>query len=312
LADVPASSRDRVIWACVVILIAIYAILFLSGIRFYVLKTVLLPVILLFGILVRDRVGFVADWLPFISGTLVYDAVRGGIWAGIQAGYRGYLVDYVILLERAVFGVDAATFELQAYRSPTLDTVAVLVHASHFIFFFVFGLALWTLKRAHFRVYRRAMLLVMGVGLLGYAIIPTAPPWAAADLKVLPQLTHITGLAYTHRVPEFYQVFNSNPVAAMPSLHVAFPVACALLAWQAWGARSGLVFLAYALTAMLASVYLGEHYAVDGIAGAILATVAVGLASRMTPVNLSFRASLYVSAMGLVLTVILVHWARSS
>jgi hypothetical protein len=59
-------------------------------------------------------------------------------------------------------------------------------------------------------------------------------------------------------------------VSAMPSMHVAFAVLVALVAW----ARSralGALALAFAVTIQVGSVALGWHYAVDGYAGALVA-----------------------------------------
>jgi len=57
-------------------------------------------------------------------------------------------------------------------------------------------------------------------------------------------------------------------IAAMPSLHVAFPVLCTLAAWQrsrwfavAWGV--------FAILTWLGSIHLGWHYAIDGEVAAL-------------------------------------------
>ena len=70
-----------------------------------------------------------------------------------------------------------------------------------------------------------------------------------------------------------YSVFGGNPLAAMPSLHFATSVMAALLLAEV-GPVAGALGFAYAATLGFALVYLGEHYAVDLLAGAAL-TVAV-------------------------------------
>jgi PAP2 superfamily protein len=71
-----------------------------------------------------------------------------------------------------------------------------------------------------------------------------------------------------------YSVLGGNPLAAMPSLHFATSVMAAQLLAET-GPVAGALGWAYASTLGVALVYLGEHYAVDLLAGAAL-TAAVG------------------------------------
>jgi hypothetical protein len=65
----------------------------------------------------------------------------------------------------------------------------------------------------------------------------------------------------------------------MPSLHTAMPWLCAFVAFQYLGWR-GLVVAVYAVAAGTAAIYLGEHYAVDVVAGVGLAAVVYAAAAR--------------------------------
>jgi hypothetical protein len=70
-----------------------------------------------------------------------------------------------------------------------------------------------------------------------------------------------------------YSVFGGNPLAAMPSLHFATSLMAALLLAEV-GALPGAFGFAYLFALGFALVYLGEHYLVDLVGGAVL-TVAV-------------------------------------
>ena len=72
------------------------------------------------------------------------------------------------------------------------------------------------------------------------------------------------------RWPALYDVLGGNPLAAMPSLHFATSLMAAHLLSEV-GPVAGAVGWTYAALLGLALVYLGEHYAVDLIAGAALA-----------------------------------------
>ena len=69
---------------------------------------------------------------------------------------------------------------------------------------------------------------------------------------------------------DLYDVLGGNPLAAMPSLHFATSLMAAHLLSEV-GPGGGRRGLGYAATLGLALVYLGEHYAIDLIAGAALA-----------------------------------------
>src|SRR5437764_14651681 len=80
-----------------------------------------------------------------------------------------------------------------------------------------------------------------------------------------------------------YSSLGGNPLAAMPSLHFATSLMGAHLL-QEVGPVAGAVGWTYAFTLGLALVYLGEHYAIDLVAGAALTEgIRYGL-PRLTPV----------------------------
>jgi membrane-associated phospholipid phosphatase len=287
---------------------AFYIWMFASGDRFFIRKTGVMPLFVLYGLLQRRRVAFLVDWLPLLAGTVLFDAVRGAIFLAEQYVSYPRFADYVIVLERLVVGTPAAPLVLQQWRTHALDLAAVLFHGSHFAFFLLFGLVLWHARREYFAFYRYALLLVMGLGLLCYAIIPTVPPWMAFEqLHLLPPITHVAKYVYTSYSQELYGTFDSNPVAAMPSLHAAFPTTCALIGWRAFGRPIGIGLAVYASLVMLAVVYLGEHYVVDVIAGAALAA-AVVYATRRSAAAWSVRQSLVISGSATALTFALL-WA---
>lgn len=297
----------RTVWIAVAVLAGVYLVMFLAGVRFFVVKTVVLPLFLIYGGLVRERLAFIVDWLPTLGATLLFDAFRELIWILILQGHQVYYFEYVIAWEQALFGVEAVPLALQAMRTPWLDMAAVLVHGSHFAYFLLFGLVIWHTERAYFSCFRRSLALVMVFGLVGYAAVPTVPPWLASlpPLSAIPPVQHVVEGIYTMYVPEVYGAFATNPVAAMPSLHVAFPVMCALVGWRAYGRRIGTMLALYAAAVMFVVMYLGEHYAVDVMAGAGIAVLATLLAGRMHSLGLTTRAALTLGVLMFALTALI-------
>jgi membrane-associated phospholipid phosphatase len=262
------------IYACV------YIALYLSGYRVFVYKTALVPAFLLYGMAVRDRVGFLRDWAPFIAGVIAFDACRGAIYDLVSSGWlRGPV--HLMGFESLIFRTPAAPLVLQPFRHPVLDVIAIVCHGSHFLFFPLFGLTLWHVDRPHFALFRRTLLIVMGAGLTLYAAVPAAPPWLDAALGALPPIPHLVDTLYTGQMPTLAGAFDTNPIAAMPSLHVAFPTACALVGARAWRPSIAAALWVYAAGAMFSAMYLGEHYAVDVVAGVGVAYLSVWAADRV-------------------------------
>jgi membrane-associated phospholipid phosphatase len=142
------------------------------------------------------------------------------------------------------------------------------------------------------------MYAVFDLGAVFYSAVPTAPPWWAAQHGLLEhsaEATAETGARARRMMIEYgeefwgerwdalYGVLGGNPLAAMPSLHFATSVAAARLMSEV-GPVSGTIGWAYALTLGLALVYLGEHYAIDLIAGLALTESVRAAAPRAAPI----------------------------
>lgn len=257
----------------VLFLIVVYAALAIAGQAIFVTKTIILPGLAAYGVLQRDRHVFLRDWGPYVAATILFDALRGFVFALTEVGWRPVHHLYVIALELLLTGTGAGTLSLQTnWRSPLLDRLFVTWHGTHFLVFLLFGLAVWHYRRAEFWRYRAACLGVMYVGLLCYFLFPTAPPWLASEMGMVPGVVPISHELYRQGIsPLIIAALDTNPVAAMPSLHTAFPAACTLLAWRLFGRWVGALFLLYTVVQAVGIVYLGEHYLADVLAGFILA-----------------------------------------
>jgi membrane-associated phospholipid phosphatase len=293
------------------VFVGVYVGLFFSGLRFFVFKTAVLPIFVVYAMLVRDRVRFLADWLPLLAFTVLFDAARGDIYLAVERWHLHQHAVYPVAFNRLLFGVPALAVSVQQWRVPSLDLAATFIHASHFAFFLLFGLTLWHARRAHFTEFRRALMLVMLIGLVGYALVPTIPPWLASQSHLVPPIAHIVDDVYNQYARELYGTFDTNPVAAMPSLHVAFPTTCALISWRAYSRGAACLVTLYALLVMAAVVYLGEHYVLDVIAGVATAAATVTFACRLRIRPLSIAESFIFTGASVSLTVALL-WVAAS
>jgi len=159
-----------------------------------------------------------------------------------------------------------------------LDRVLVWAHWSWF--FVPHGTVAFVLLRHPTRFPRAAAMTyaVFNIGASVYWLAPTAPPWYAASLEanggheppaVRRMMVEYGEFFWRDGWGSLYSVFGGNPLAAMPSLHFATSVMAALLLAEV-GPLAGALGFGYAATLGFALVYLGEHYVVDLLAGAVL------------------------------------------
>jgi membrane-associated phospholipid phosphatase len=188
-------------------------------------------------------------------------------------------VDYPIHLDRVLGGGELPSVRLQrALGRPD----RVLAHdrflsAVHWAWFFVPHTTILFVLLRHREQFERSatqMAAVFDLGLLGYWLVPTAPPWWAGRQGAAPPVRRImteTGEQWWGRLWEpLYDSLSGNPFAAMPSLHFATSVMAAHVLGDT-GRTAGAIGWAYAGTLGFALVYLGEHYVADLIAGLALA-----------------------------------------
>jgi membrane-associated phospholipid phosphatase len=208
-------------------------------------------------------------WMGFY---VAYQVARGAADRSVSDAFQNG--EWVLRKERE-FG---ALFEPAVQR--VVDTSSLMVTLTSFTYwlsqFAVVGITLlWVYFRHQekFAGLRNWLIVANLVGLVGYILVPTAPPrmfpeWGFVDtLGQYSSVNHDSGLI----------AFASNPYAAMPSLHamdalivgiVMFGLVRSKLAKALW--------IAWPIWVGFAVISTGNHYWLDVFAGFVLA-VATGL-----------------------------------
>ncbi len=141
----------------------------------------------------------------------------------------------------------------------------------------IVGFIFWIRDRKLFKEYTSAILFLVYSGLITFIIFPAMPPWMASDMGYLPKIKQTLGLIMSHfpvtaiNFPSIYSVVGSDPVAAVPSLHAAFPLLILFFLVKKFK-YVGLLFVPYVIGVWFAVIYLGEHYFTDVLIGAFYAT----------------------------------------
>jgi membrane-associated phospholipid phosphatase len=237
-----------------------------------------------------NRLGrFGRYFLPVLVGLVAYGA------AAKYATQFKLHVHYTqqIDLDRLLTGgneVPTAWLQQHLYRGHTgpLEAVAVAAYAGHFLVPLALGAGLVLLGRTRtFTLLTFSILIAAMAAMVVFILMPTAPPWLAAQrgyvdgvhhiLKQALYDLHMSSLGAVEGDPTKYDV-----TAAVPSLHTTFPFLCLLAARHARLPRWVVGLLALNLLAVVFSiVYTGEHYVVDAAAGALLAVTAWHLVQRL-------------------------------
>src|SRR6058998_3879512 len=143
--------------------------------------------------------------------------------------------------------------------------------------FTVVALALlWVYLRRHeaFIRFRNAILLANVIGLVGYVLLPTAPPRMFPDLGFADTLGDFGGLNHGSGLVQL----AANPYAAMPSLHAADALIVGLILASVVRNRVGkALWLVWPLWVSFAVMATGNHFWLDVLAGMLLGTIALAI-----------------------------------
>lgn len=218
---------------------------------------------------------FMKDWFPFVALLMAYGTMRG-----ITDNIANIVhVTEPIKAELCLFGTIPTVMLQQFYRTPILDWVGALFYSLHFLVPFVFGFVLWNRSSENYRKYTVALLITSYSALITFLAYPSAPPWFGIDAeRILFQMDGVIGVPLYATI---YGFIAPNPFAAIPSLHAAYPWLIFLYAIKIKRIKAfPLLFFPFGV--WFSTVYLGEHYVVDLIAGVIYSTVAYFLAEKLT------------------------------
>lgn len=263
-----APSSNRSVWIFQLALVIGFSLFLISRGVFPTPELLLLLVIVLFGVQPDSR-RFVIDFAPFAMLLIGYSALRG-FADDVAPGQIN--VENVIAWERFLFQGDIPAVILQQMLrdqpyTPALNWITSALYMSHFVVPLLVGAIFWFQKRSYYWAFMVGLLLLSFLAYITYVLFPVAPPWWASQYGRLSGDT----VALTNFIfPSLVVVLSPNPVAAMPSLHMAYPTYIALCCCAIWGWRAIWIWV-YPLLLAFTTVYLGHHYVVDLIGGLIYA-----------------------------------------
>jgi len=213
----------------------------------------------------------------FVMADILYETVRGVAESNPAVAFSN---------ARAIVDFEQSTglfFEqgLQAWamgQRVLIDMANFMYVNSHFVM--TTGALVWLYLRHNDRFYfvRNMFMIAMGLALVGYVLMPTAPP------RFFPELGFVDTIAYYVNVKHdsgLVALFF-NPYAAVPSMHVAFALMISIPALLVVRSRvAKVLWAAYPLVVTFVVIVTGNHWFMDAVAGAFVAGTAALVAKHV-------------------------------
>ncbi len=227
---------------------------------------------------------FILDWSIPVILLLSYDYLRGLVPKLTQV----VNIYPMIYFDQVIFG-SLPTNSLQAslYSEGVVswyDYLGTALYMSHFIVPLLIGFIFWLKDKEYFRNYFFALLVLTYAAFFTYILYPAMPPWMAAQKGIIPEVAKIIDKVFINLprsvdLPSVYEFVGVNLVAAVPSLHAAYPLLAMCFLVRKFKFK-GLFILPYLLSIWFSIVYFGEHYVFDIVIGAVYAIIAFILVIR--------------------------------
>ena len=220
----------------------------------------------------RDLFLQIAIWFGFLYA---YRFTRGIADRNAYDAFENGLA--IANVERGMTGLWELSLQSFVHSSDLLMTLASWTYwQSQFT---VLGATLlWVYLRRNdlFAKWRNTIMLANLIGLVGFVVMPVAPPRMFPDLGFVDTLnsfsiSHNSGLVQ----------LGSNPYAAMPSLHAADSLLIGLMLASVVRSRwlKGL-FMLWPLWVCFTVIGTGNHFWLDLLAGFVVALVALAVVNR--------------------------------
>ena len=230
---------------------------------------------------------FLRQWVPFIVILLSYEALQG--IAGSVYAFGDSVADLAPLDKMfwTINGVDVTHMIQSAFFSQAMTDVMLFFYSLHFYLVIVASVVLWLFKRSLFTRYAIAITITSYVSLLIFALYPTAPPWYSGIACNLANPASTCNAAISSsvqsappvlsQIAHFNTIIESDKFAAFPSLHAAYiTLFCAYMI--KFKRKLVVVMIPLEFCVLFATLYLGQHYLIDLVAGVSLALSSVILA----------------------------------
>lgn len=226
---------------------------------------------------------FVKTWMPFIALFVLYEFIRG--FVDDYSPFYSHTLYVVYNLENSIFKTLPTTYLQSSFlNNQIVINILLFFYMSFFYYSFFVAFVVWAKTKKLFSLYAKGFLFLSGIGLLSFFLIPTAPPWfVSEELGVkISRLAFENTLLTNYAGVTLYRYFvYGNAVAAMPSLHTAWPAFTSLFLIKHFHKKIFYISLLVPLMISFAVVFMGEHFLLDVFAGWLFAIFALLISTKL-------------------------------
>jgi len=213
-------------------------------------------------------------WLTLVMIAMSYEALAGVIDAVADSNKLLSLFD----LDKYLWGFNLTGWVQSSFSSGSMTNLMVTLYQLLMPVVFITSFFIWYRNSHTFGKFVTAMLLTSYAALITFLLLPTVPPWLGGAAS---NLVRASGLG---SIPAFLApiavLFQPNQFAAFPSLHAAYMIICSYFLLKI-DRRIGSAAMVLTAGILLSTLYLGQHYLVDLMAGAAYAIVPCLISERL-------------------------------
>lgn len=273
-----AFNRNRSLFVIRGFIIVTALFLLVTQRTFWTPDTLFVVLLIIFASFGQAR-SFIVRFFPLVSLLLLYELFRG-----IADDLSGAVhVTEMIEFDRWLFMGSLPTVVLQEWwwhgEVRWYDFYYYALYMAHFLMPILLAVIIWKRAKQYYWQFMWALVALSFAAFVTYILYPAAPPWMAFRDGYIPEdLVRVSSDVWwamgVDNFSEVYAQLPANEVAAVPSLHSAYPLLFSMFVAGIFGVKKYWWVYVYPVSMWVGVVYLGEHYVVDVILGALYAALA--------------------------------------
>jgi len=217
---------------------------------------------------------FVKELTPFVVLLMSYEALQG---------VAGSLTLAPVIHPTSAgvsYGVIQAVQSV--FLSPDLTDAMSLLYGMHFPLVIGSAILLWYSNKTLYKRYVYSFVAWSYVSLVCYTVAPSAPPWYNGVTSNLLATTsaQIGSSSLFSELARIGSLIESDELDAFPSLHAAYVVLFSYFTIKL-KRTYGLISIPITIGVLFSTIYLGQHYITDLVAGIAVAAAYVLIVTRL-------------------------------